>query len=100
MSVMRIPLQVTYTDDRVETLTALPLEIMAFERQFNLPMSVFGSTEGQRIEYMLFLAYSAATRAGDVGTFDEWAATVAGVEGADEEPEGSDPLDPSPSTGS
>ena len=100
MSVMRIPMTVTYTDDRTETLVALPLELVAFERQFNLPISVFGTAGQQRIEHMLFLAYTATSRTQDVGTFDEWAATVAGIEGADEEPEGSDPLDPSQSTGS
>jgi hypothetical protein len=97
---MRIPIDVTYTDGRTETLVALPLELVAFERQFSLPISVFGTPGQQRIEHMLFLAYTAASRTQDLGTFDEWAATVAGIEGAEEAPEGSDPLDPSPSTGS
>jgi hypothetical protein len=97
---MRIPVSVTYVDGSDADYVALPVDLVAFERQFNLPISVFGDPKQQRIEHMLFLAYSVASRDGAAGTFDEWAVTVAGIEPGTEEPEGSDPLDPSPSTGS
>lgn len=100
MSVMRIPIDVTYTDGRRESLVAMPLEIMKFEREFNMSMAAFSSPEGRRVEYMLFLAYSAASRTADVGTFDEWASRVADLDPGEREPEGSDPLDQGPSTGS
>lgn len=97
---IRVPLHVTYADGTVADLEALPLEIMEFERKFNLPMSVFGDPAQQRIEYLLYLAFSATKRGGNDESFDEWAAKVTGIEPGDEEPAGSDPLDPSPSTGS
>lgn len=100
MSVMRIPLTITYIDGRTEDVEALPLELVKFERQYNLPMTVFASGQGRRMEYQLFLGYAALSREADIGTFDDWMATVGNIDLALEEPEGSDPLDQSPSTGS
>ena len=100
MSVIRVPLHVTYSDGTTVDLEALPLEIMEFERKFNLPMSVFGDPAQQRLEHLMFVAYAATKRRGNEESFDEWAAKVAGVEPSAEEADGSDPLDPSQSTGS
>jgi len=98
MAVMRIALTVEFADGTVKEFVAQPREIIAFERQYDLPMSVFGGDQ-MRFEHLLFLAWSAACRDGETREFDDWVATVTGVEPGEEQ-EGSDPLDRSPATGS
>lgn len=93
---IRIKLQIQYNDDRTELVTATAADAIAFERQYDKPISVLNSG---RIEYMWWIGWRALTRTNKTSLpFDEWLDTVAELK--DEETDDIVPLERSQSTGS
>lgn len=88
---MQMSMVVTFDDGRTEKLSAGPLQIVRFERQFKIgvgkafaPMDEGG--EGMRFEHALWLAHAAAvSQAKKEGTqapppFDVWLEAVVDVD--------------------
>jgi hypothetical protein len=93
---IRIALQVTYDDNRTETIIATAADAIAFEREYDKPISVLNSG---RMEYMWWIGWRALTRHKKTELpFDEWLDTVAELK--DEEVDDIVPLERSQSTGS
>lgn len=72
---MRVPLFITYGDGSGVEVEATAPDLIAFERNFDKPFSVFA--DGMRIEYLLWLAWSTLRRKKDLATdFDPWCDSV------------------------
>lgn len=78
---MNINLQITYTDGTTKDVSANPADIVAFEAHFDL--SIAKLQENIRLTHLFYLAWHAEKRTGAATAgFDEWLATVEGVEAA------------------
>jgi hypothetical protein len=84
---MRIALKVEYADGSGAEVMASAPDLIAFERHFDKPMMVFA--EDVRIEYLLWLAWTALKRKNLVSKeFDAWTEDVeAVIAGGDAETE-------------
>jgi hypothetical protein len=79
----RIPLEVTYTDERVDRVLCTGADTIAFERAYDLPTQKIG----ERLEYMWYLAWACLNRTKRINLpFEDWMATVDQV--ADDESAG------------
>lgn len=79
---MRISLSVTYADGSGAEVIAAAPDLIAFERHFDKPMSVFAADA--RIEYILWIAWTALTRRKKITSdFDAWVETVESVTAGD-----------------
>lgn len=66
-------------DGKTEHVTATPGDLVRLERQFNIAASQLD--ENTKLEYVLFLGYSALKRTGKYeGTFDEFLDVVESTE--------------------
>lgn len=75
---MRLALQVEYNDGSGAEVTATAPDLIAFERHFDKPMSVFA--ENLRIEFILWLAWQSFHRRELTSLdFDPWCETVDNV---------------------
>lgn len=89
--------EVTFVDGREQTITPLPVDIVAFEREHKC--GIGSVADDPRMEQMLWLAWTCCRRRQETTDgFDAWMNTVANIEPKDdgEEGEGSAPL-PKPS---
>ena len=76
---LAIDIAVTFEDGEAAALTCKTPDFLAFEAHFDKPFSVL--SESPRLTYLLFLAWSAATRAKQTDKpFEEWSEGVANVE--------------------
>lgn len=92
---IRIPLDITYANDTKEQVTAIGKDTIAFERQYDKPISALGT----RLEYMWFVAWHALKRTNKTELpFDDWLDTVGEIK--DEEATDIVPLERSQPTGS
>lgn len=79
---MRISLVVSYVDGSGAEVTATAPDLIAFERHFDKPMTVFAAEA--RIEYILWIAWTAMTRRKMItADFETWMDTVDGVVAGD-----------------
>jgi hypothetical protein len=93
---IRIPLQVEYDDGRTETIVATAADAIAFEREYDKPISALNTG---RMEYMWFIGWRALTRTKKTDLpFNVWLDTVADLK--DEEVDDIVPLERSQPTGS
>ena len=77
---MQIALTVEYVDGSEAEVTAKASDLIAFERHFDQPMTVFADAAKMRIEWLLWLAWSTCTRqklASD--EFDVWVDSVSAI---------------------
>lgn len=75
---MRVPLHITYGDGSGVEVEATAPDLLAFERHFDKPFTVFGTE--MRLEYVLWLGWQALNRQGKTALeFDPWIETVSGV---------------------
>ena len=95
---MRIALKVTYSDGREQAVMVSAPDLIAFERQYDKPMTVIGSG---RIEYLYYVAWHFLKRRSLTDLeFDSWLDTVDSVS---DDPEGDAeviPLENTPLIGS
>ncbi|CAB5217030.1 hypothetical protein UFOVP199_33 [uncultured Caudovirales phage] len=76
---MRMPLKVNYVDGTGAEVVASAPDLIAFERHFDKPMTIF--TEQVRIEYMLWLTWTALSRHKLTAMdFDSWTELVDGID--------------------
>jgi hypothetical protein len=76
---LSIDITVTFDDGEKAPVTCKTPDFLAFESKFDKPFSVL--SEQPRLTYLLFLAWSAATRAKLTDKpFEEWSEGVANVE--------------------
>ena len=74
---MRIALKVAYVDGREQAVMVSGPDLIAFERQFDKPMTTISSG---RIEYLYWATWHSLKRRNLVtAEFDEWVDTVDGV---------------------
>ena len=93
---IRIALQIQYNDERTEQVTATAADAIAFEQQYDKPISVINTG---RMEYIWWIAWHACSRAKKTELqFNDWLDTVGSV--ADEEVDEIVPLERSQPTGS
>ena len=93
---IRITLQVIYNDGTTELMVATAADAIAFEREYDKPISVLNSG---RMEYMWWIGWRALTRTNKTSLpFTDWLDTVAELK--DEEVDEIVPLERSQSTGS
>lgn len=79
---MRIALSVEYADGSGAEVTASAPDLVAFERNFDTSMTVFGSNP--RIEYVLWIAWHTLKRNGKTSDeFEKWMESVDSVEFGD-----------------
>ncbi len=79
---MRISLAVSYVDGSGAEVVATAPDLIAFERHFDKPMTVFAAEA--RIEYILWIAWSAMSRRKMVtDEFDVWVDAVDSVVAGD-----------------
>jgi hypothetical protein len=83
---MKVALHVDYSDGSGVDVVATAPDLLAFERHFDKPFTVFGTD--MRLEYVLWLAWRSLNRQGKTSLeFDPWIETVANVGlGESEEP--------------
>lgn len=75
---MRLPLHVDYEDGSGVDVVASAPDLIAFERQFDMPMSAFG--DRVRVEWMLWIAWTSLHRRKLVLVeFDSWCDLVDGI---------------------
>lgn len=78
---LNIDLAVTYKNGTKSDVVCKTVDYLAFEAHFDKPIAVL---EQGRLTHLLWLAWTAATRAGDTSVaFDEWVDTVDGIESGD-----------------
>lgn len=95
---MRMDFKVTYADGRVVEVTAMPKDIVAFERQYGRSFAAFADKENPpQMEWMYYLAWSPLHRLRkEPVSFDEFLDLVEEIEPVDEVAE-SDPTQPAAS---
>ena len=94
---MQVALHVSYDVGSGADVTATAPDLIAFERHFDKPFTVFG--QEMRLEYILWLAWRSLTRQKKTALeFDPWMETIdsVGLQEASEPP----PLESGQSTGS
>ena len=75
---MQIHMTVEHADGSEAEVTAKASDLIAFERQFDKPMTVFGDPKADRVEYIMWLAWHTSKKVGKTDQeFDAW---VDGVE--------------------
>lgn len=75
---MQIHMTVEHADGSEAEVTAKASDLIAFERQFDKPMTVFGDPKAGRVEYIMWLAWHTSKKVGKTDQeFDAW---VDGVE--------------------
>lgn len=75
---MRVALHVEYSDGSGVDVDATAPDLIAFERNFDKPFSVF--IEAVRLEYLLWLAWQTVKRRGKTDLeFDAWSETVESI---------------------
>lgn len=95
---MRISLHVEYVDGSGAAVIAAAPDLIAFERKYDRPMAVF-ATEA-RVEWLLFLAWTALKRTGRVTEdFDPWTERVGTIVFGDDVESEIVPLESNPPTG-
>jgi len=95
---MRFTMSVQYEDGADATAVASVPDLLAFERQFDKPITEFGS--GLKLEWILWLAWHALQRNDKAGNdFEKWVKTVANVTVGDSEDNKIVPLESSQPTG-
>ena len=95
---MRISLRVQYVDGSEAAVVAAAPDLIAFERQYDKPMSVFASDA--RIEWLLFLAWTSLKRQKQTAEeFDAWTERVDGIIFGDDVEDEIVPLESSQPTG-
>ena len=68
---MRVPLHITYDDGSGVDVDATAPDLIAFERKFDKPFSIFANE--MRLEYLLWLAWSTCRRKNNLADeFDPW----------------------------
>lgn len=77
---MQIALTVANADGSEAKVTAKASDLIAFERNFDQSMTVFGDDKKVRVEWLLWLAWRASTREGlTKAEFDTWVDTIEGI---------------------
>lgn len=95
---MRMALQVEQLDGRVQHVMVAAPDLIAFEREYDKPMSVLGTG---RLEYLFFVAWRALKRTGQTTLdFDAWCDTIGAISDDETAAEEIVPLESSPPTGS
>jgi hypothetical protein len=93
---MKLPFKVTYDDGREELVTALPRDVIEFERRYNVPYSQL--SVGGREEWWFWLAWSPLNRAGrDTRDFEGFINSIVGVELVTDEESVAGPFGKAPS---
>lgn len=78
---LNIDLAVTHKDGTAVDVVCKTVDYLAFESHFDKPIAVL---EQGRLTHLLWLAWKAATRAGQTDLdFDTWVDTVDGIESKD-----------------
>ena len=79
-----IALDITFGDGTTKHVVAVAADLIAFEQHFDKSVAIL-STD-YRLTYLVFIAWHALKRQGDVKTeFDQWVDTVSGIEASDDE---------------
>lgn len=95
---MRISLRVQYVDGSEAAVIAAAPDLIAFERTYDKPMSVFATDT--RIEWLLFLAWTSLSRQKQTAEeFDPWTDLVEGIVFGDDAGDEIVPLESSQPTG-
>jgi hypothetical protein len=77
---MQIALTVQHADGSEAKVTAKASDLIAFERHFDQPMTVFGDDKKMRVEWLLWLAWHTSKREkATTHEFDTWVDTVDGI---------------------
>lgn len=77
---MQIALTVALADGSEAKVTAKASDLIAFERNFDQSMTIFGDDKKVRVEWLLWLAWRASTREGlTKDEFDTWVDTIDGI---------------------
>lgn len=100
---MKMQFKVDYADGKTVEVTAGPKDFVAFERQYQQPVTVFGESKALHFEWLYYLAWSVLHRTGqEPAGFDEFLDRVADVEPINEETPAAadDPSNPAPSVSS
>jgi len=75
---MNVALKVEYTDGSGAEVNATAPDLIAFERHFDKPFTVFA--DNLRLEYLVWLAWQTLKRQGKTALeFDPWVETVGGI---------------------
>jgi hypothetical protein len=75
---MKVALHVDYSDGSGVDVEATAPDLIAFERNFDKPFTVFA--ENLRLEYLVWLAWQTLKRQGKTSLeFDPWIETVGGI---------------------
>ncbi len=78
---MKINLAITYNDGNKKDVSALAIDIVAFESKFD--MSMANLEKNVRMTHLLWLAWHVEKRQSNAGEFEAWLETVSQVEAAD-----------------
>lgn len=89
---MLLSLDVTYKDGTTVTAEIFPDAVVAFERQFDVPVT--GLSTETRMEWLCYLAWAALHPASFAGTFEAFVKAVGNVEPAGDEAADAAPLAP------
>lgn len=77
---------ITYSDNRVETVSIAPGDLVRFERHFGMPASKLGG-DNTGVEHVTFLAWASLTRNGlETRDFDTFLNDLADVSGVTDSP--------------
>jgi hypothetical protein len=75
---MQINLQITYLDDTTKEVTAIAVDLVAFEQKFDL--SITKLEKELKLTHLLFIAWNVESRTKATALdFEAWVATVAGI---------------------
>lgn len=86
-------IKLTYADGEAVTHRIIPVDLVAFERHFQMGWDAVKTSP--KVEHTMFLAWNAAKRCKlTTATFDKWMETVVDI-GDVNGPEGGAPLQPS-----
>jgi hypothetical protein len=76
---MQINLRVTYNDGNKKDLTAVAVDLVAFETKFDL--SVARLEQNIKLTHLFFLAYNIEKRTGATADeFEKWLESIEGIE--------------------
>ena len=79
---MQINLRITYADGTSKDLTAVAVDLVAFETKFDL--SVARLEQNIKLTHLFFLAYNIEKRTNATSDdFDKWLESVASIEAVD-----------------
>ena len=83
---MKIKFAVTYEDGRQVEAVAGPKDFVAFERQYDKPVTVLAEKDGLHFEWIYYFAWSVLHRTGrEPADFDAFLGAVGDVTIADDE---------------